>query len=240
MRTHTLRLWVLGVITSAATGVNGQTSFSLDPRGTYLRTNSDSPNAPLIVDLAAIGITSGETIRLSVAGSYQQTGSPADQSNGTIAVFSSSSTLLATSQPHRVPGAIAAGVPVFTAPTFFGGLPTDIPEDFRVARANVTEVVVEVPAGAVFLFVCPEDTLYFDNSDPDGDYRVTIGSACLADFDHNGIVNSVDVGEFINAWFQDQVDGTLVSDWDGNGIVNSTDVGEFINSWFEDIAAGCG
>ncbi len=64
--------------------------------------------------------------------------------------------------------------------------------------------------------------------------------ACRADFDHNAITNSTDVGEFINAWFADQVKGTLTSDWDANGIVNSTDVGEFINSWFEDIAAGCG
>ncbi len=66
------------------------------------------------------------------------------------------------------------------------------------------------------------------------------GPACPTDIDGNGVVNSTDVGEFINAWFLDQVKGTLVADWDGNGIVNSTDVGEFINSWFEDIAAGCG
>jgi len=65
------------------------------------------------------------------------------------------------------------------------------------------------------------------------------GAPCLADWDHNGTVNSTDVSEFINAWFEDQVMGTLVADWDHNGIVNSTDVSEFINSWFEDTAAGC-
>ena len=48
-----------------------------------------------------------------------------------------------------------------------------------------------------------------------------------------------DVGEFINAWFADQVNGTLVADWDHNGIVNSTDVGEFVNDWFEDIVGPC-
>ena len=73
-----------------------------------------------------------------------------------------------------------------------------------------------------------------------GAYEFAPLPECPADFDHNGIVNSTDVGEFINAWFEDQVFGTLVTDWDHNGIVNSTDVGEFINSWFEDIAAGCG
>jgi hypothetical protein len=62
---------------------------------------------------------------------------------------------------------------------------------------------------------------------------------CVADFNCDGVVNSTDVSDFINQWFQDQVDGTLVTDWDGNGVVNSTDVSEFINSWFED-AVGCG
>jgi uncharacterized membrane protein len=66
------------------------------------------------------------------------------------------------------------------------------------------------------------------------------GPACSSDFNHDGTVNSTDVSDFINQWFRDQVEGTLLSDWDANGIVNSTDVSEFINSWFEDIAAGCG
>ncbi len=55
---------------------------------------------------------------------------------------------------------------------------------------------------------------------------------CIADWDHNGIVNSADVGEFINDWFEDQVNGTIVTDFDHNGISNSADVGEFINAYF--------
>ncbi len=55
---------------------------------------------------------------------------------------------------------------------------------------------------------------------------------CPADFDGNGIVNSTDVGEFVNAWFMDQAGATLVSDWTGDGIANSADVGEFINAYF--------
>ena len=49
-----------------------------------------------------------------------------------IAVFSSSSTLLASNGPHRVPGAIEAGVDVVTATTFFGDVATDIPQDFAI------------------------------------------------------------------------------------------------------------
>jgi len=69
---------------------------------------------------------------------------------------------------------------------------------------------------------------------------ITPGEGCLADFNDDGVVNSTDVGEFINSWFEDQVNGTLLTDWDGNGVVNSTDVSSFINTWFEDTAAGCG
>jgi glucose/arabinose dehydrogenase len=57
-------------------------------------------------------------------------------------------------------------------------------------------------------------------------------AVCVADFDGNGLVNSTDVSEFINAWFADQAAGTTVTDFDRNGVVNSTDVSEFINAYF--------
>ncbi len=66
------------------------------------------------------------------------------------------------------------------------------------------------------------------------------GHSCLADWDYNGVVNSTDVGEFINDWFEDQAFGTTVTDFNHDGLSNSTDVGEFINSWFEETALGCG
>jgi len=66
------------------------------------------------------------------------------------------------------------------------------------------------------------------------------GEECPADFNGDGTTNSTDVSDFINAWFQDQLDGTLITDWDANGVVNSTDVSSFINDWFMDIASGCG
>ncbi len=70
-------------------------------------------------------------------------------------------------------------------------------------------------------------------SGPTGLFLLHVGfSCCLVDWDSNGVVNSADVGEFINTWFEDQANGTLNADFDGNGISNSTDVGEFINAWF--------
>jgi len=59
---------------------------------------------------------------------------------------------------------------------------------------------------------------------------------CPMDWDNNGVVNSTDVSSFINDWFADQVNGTLVTDFDGNGVANSTDVSTFINSWLNGCA----
>jgi len=64
-----------------------------------------------------------------------------------------------------------------------------------------------------------------------------VEALCVADFDGNGTVNSTDVSAFINAWFTDLANGTLLTDYDHNGVVNSTDVSTFINLWFADLAA---
>jgi hypothetical protein len=61
-----------------------------------------------------------------------------------------------------------------------------------------------------------------------------VGLFCLTDVNEDGVSNSTDVSDFINYWFQDQVDGTFLADFDLNGVVNSTDVSNFINAWFDD------
>ncbi len=63
-------------------------------------------------------------------------------------------------------------------------------------------------------------------------FRERCAAPCPGDWTRNGVVDAADVAELISAWFEDQVNGTLVSDFDRNGISNSTDVGEFINAWF--------
>jgi hypothetical protein len=55
---------------------------------------------------------------------------------------------------------------------------------------------------------------------------------CLADWNHDGVVNSTDVSDFINDWFEDQVGGTHVTDFNHDGVSNSTDVSDFINAYF--------
>jgi hypothetical protein len=45
-------------------------------------------------------------------------------------------------------------------------------------------------------------------------------------------VNSTDVSDFINTWFEDQSEGTLNADFNHDGVSNSTDVSDFINAYF--------
>jgi hypothetical protein len=61
---------------------------------------------------------------------------------------------------------------------------------------------------------------------------------CPSDVNNDGVVNSTDVSDFINEWFEDQSAGTLVADYNGDGVVNSTDVSDLINAWFFDTSGG--
>jgi len=150
-------------------------SFPLNPRATYLRTNSDSPTAALVIDLATLGIAPGTWLRVGSTGGFRYVSGGQDGYHAMIAVFSSSNTLLATNVPARVPGAIAAGPAFPSAATYHGAVPTDIPQDFFASRTTWDrDVLVRVPTGALFLFVGSHDSLYGDNSDPNGDYAAVV------------------------------------------------------------------
>jgi hypothetical protein len=62
---------------------------------------------------------------------------------------------------------------------------------------------------------------------------------CPADWTCDGVTNSTDVSEFVNAWFEDLAHGTLRTDVDASHVVDSADVTEFLNRWFDDVGAGC-
>jgi hypothetical protein len=82
--------------------------------------------------------------------------------------------------------------------------------------------VGDVPSGFIARWGCP------------------VEPTCSADWDHSGYVSSTDVSEFVNDWYEDQSEGTLVTDFNADGVVNSTDVSAFINAWFEQSVKGCG
>lgn len=145
-------------------------TLSVDPRRTHLRTSSDAPLDALKIDLAALGISSGSTVRLEQLGAWS-CGPCQDTITGMTGVFSAGDVLLPSDQSHRVPGAIDAGDDMGTGPTPAGGFPTDIPEDF-----SISDTTIEVPSGATHLFVGALDIIFFDNSDPNGDFRLRIST----------------------------------------------------------------
>jgi hypothetical protein len=156
----------------------------LNPARTYLHVCNDPAPDVVPIVLANLGIESGEEILLEGLGGWDN-GPGTDVPRNTIAVFSSSPTLLAGSAPHRVPDAIDAGADFVTAPTWFcGGQVTDISEDFRV-----DSTVVVVPWGATHLFVCGHDSYYVDNTDPNGDYALRITETGLL-----GVADSAPMG----------------------------------------------
>lgn len=157
------------LLEAGAAGAVLPSAFSLDPRRTYLLTNSDAPLDALTIDLGALGIESGMTIRLERLGGFDCGPPCVDDRVGMVGVFSAGTVLLATNQRHRVPGAIDAGVDFVTSQTYFGGVQTDIPEDFAIA-----DTTVRVPDGATHLFVGAHDSLYVDNTDPNGDFAVRV------------------------------------------------------------------
>lgn len=160
---------VLGTLTTAGS-LQAQTTMSINPKATYLRTSQD-PSAVYAfpIDLAGLGILPGNLILLEQLGDFKAGTGYVDTSLRMMGVFSETSTLLPPNNLHRVPGAIDAGTDFTSSVTYWGGLSTDIPEDFEIANTTI-----EVPSGAKYLFAAAHDSLYGDNTDPDGDYAVRI------------------------------------------------------------------
>ena len=145
------------------------TTISINPKATYLRINNDAGTLDAIpIDLSKLGISMGDYLLLQQLGDFDN-GPGADIYGRLIGVFSANDSLLDPSQAHRVPGAIDAGEDYITPPTYYGSLPTDIPEDFKIDTTTI-----QVPDSAQFIFISTQDSWYNDNTDPDSDYAVNI------------------------------------------------------------------
>jgi hypothetical protein len=164
---------MLGLLASAVTFVisANAAAISIDPRGAYLRTCSDSPTYdPLIVSLASLGLVAGDTIFIQRVGDWDN-GPGGDDFTGLGAVFSSTNALLDPANLDRITGAIDAGVDLGTG--FTNNCPavtTNIAQDFEVTGG----ATVVIPTGANYLFFAAVDSLYFDNEDVNNDFGVTI------------------------------------------------------------------
>jgi hypothetical protein len=63
------------------------------------------------------------------------------------------------------------------------------------------------------------------------DFTFGVADTCLADFNGDGSVNTLDVLAFLNAWSA----GDPAADFNGDGSINTLDVLAFLNAW----SAGC-
>lgn len=163
-----------GPIASAA----AQVQIPVNPRATFVGVASDPGALPAPgIPLTALGLTPGAWVNIATVGGFS-IGGAADNSRGLIAVFSSSAQLLTpvNGLVNRVPGAIPIvhGAPINTPNTYNGNYPTNIAEDFVVARIGWSNgAVVQVPAGAAYVFLSAlgNGQTYFSNlSDPNNDY----------------------------------------------------------------------
>jgi hypothetical protein len=156
------------------------TIIDIDTQATYLRTQEDFGNErgtgnpytardTIPIDLVSLGFAPGDQVSMARIGSYRywpRSVGALDEALGMVAVFSSTADLLANSNLNRVAGALDAGADVWTGDTFYGGLTTDISEDFDIPGSGV---VAEIPLGAKYLFVSAADILFWDNQPgPDG------------------------------------------------------------------------
>lgn len=151
----------------------GSATFSIDTRSTFLRANAETAaTGARAIDLGRLGLEPGTLIRLEALGEFSWSADELpEDATSMIGVFSSSATLLAADNLHRVTGALDAAPEIETAPTLFGGIATDIAQDFPIVASEL-----RIPAGARYLFVAAPDIFYSDNLDRDGNYvlRITV------------------------------------------------------------------
>jgi hypothetical protein len=161
----------------AGSAYGGPIFYSVDPTGTYLRVDPDSTGytSPLFIDLSALGLSPGTAIALQTLGdfSYQSGGPEVSLALGAsfvnLAAVNPDKSLL-----YRLSNILElVGNPIGAGNvTYPHGLATDIEWDFEVPTAAPT--IVTIPTGATYLAVGVVDSWYDDNTDPNGNLRISI------------------------------------------------------------------
>jgi hypothetical protein len=150
----------------ALAGISHASLFLVNSPATFYRANSETPYSTIAIDLNANGFYAGQTVVMSRVGAYNQFGGPTPLAFGLSAVFSSTNTLLSSTNLNRVTGAIDAGTDWVSPNTSIGGLSTDISEDFLVDNFAGTgsPVTIVIPTGAQYIFASAVDNFFSDNN----------------------------------------------------------------------------
>jgi hypothetical protein len=199
------------------------TFVQIDPRSTYLKPLSDQDQEPFAVE-------AGDWLKLSAVGEFKFTQANPQPDPNTLrnafGVFSSSSDLDDKLVTNRVPDAVSV-VEGNNFSEVVSNPANDIPGDFLIPTQSDVPgaVLVRVPVGATHLFVGAADTQWWDNSDVDENYGVSItriySGRFLGDYNFNGVVDAADY----TVWRDLLGEGGVALEADGNldGFVNEQD-----------------
>jgi len=137
---------------------------NIDPSGTYLATApEDHPHRPADSALLAdLGLAPGDVITITRTGAYKAGVNFNDVNGSMLAVFSDGTSFVAPAVYSHV-----TSLPQATTQAA-----TDIPQDFFVMGSGTT--MVQIPVGATTILFSPNDSFFSDNTDPDGNYGVSI------------------------------------------------------------------
>lgn len=160
------RLLILISSASMATLSLGQAwnFVKIDPKSTYLRDSQFAPSAATI----HLGLEHRDdwTLEIRTVGYYNRASdnrASRNISSEAVVVFSSTGKLDGDwHKQERVGGAVDAGTDFYTLPTWNGGLPTDIGEDFGIDHQAAK---VDIPTGGDFFMVTPYDNGFWNNED---------------------------------------------------------------------------
>lgn len=183
---RTVKMWmrylgglVLGLLILTAQRAKADSIIVVNVAATYLLTSEDPYAQNTIpVSLSSLGLQPGDEISMQAFGDFCYFAPNCFKfivpPGPILGLFSTSSSLLSSSLLNRVPGAIGGvGTPAASWLTYYGNLPTDIPQDFLIPQIpGSTEITI--PTGANFLFLSVIDTLYGDNLDRDQEVGVRI------------------------------------------------------------------
>jgi len=139
-------------------------TFPVDAQGTYLTTSEDSPHKPTTIPFQTLALSAGDYIALQEQGAFIPGQGLAPSNNLCACFFAGRRAIL--------PADINQQKDVVTLPAYYGGVPTDIPEDFSVPVDS--KVMVRVPTSSTEIAFTANDAYFADNQS--ADFRVLVSA----------------------------------------------------------------
>lgn len=136
----------------------------VNPKGSFYRPDpTDTKIPPTTINLSRLSLRAGDFLGLQASGAYKAGGQFEDNIKAMNGVFANSGKFLEVAPPYFDRA-------IESLPTFPNNLPTDINQDFYLPFDE--QGIFRIPSNAKELYLCPNDSKFHDNSDPNSDYGV--------------------------------------------------------------------